>query len=179
MNEEETIKEIARISSGEVTETKEFTVTVEAEISLDDVQTINFDFSAQGYTDKQTITDVTIVDGFISASFDKGTGTNAPMYYTSGTAVRLYRGGVFTISSTSCNILSITINYGGSNTGVGVSQITTFKGEDAVESTVEELSTTSHKITVAGGDFTKFVLTNPATSGHYRFLSISIEYKAV
>ena len=170
----------ATITSGEVTETKEFTVTVEAEISLDDVQTINFDFSAQGYTDKQTITDVTIVDGFISASFDKGTGTNAPMYYTSGTAVRLYGGGVFTISSTSCNILSITINYsGGSNTGVGVSQITTYKGEEVVENSVEELSTTSHKITVAGGDFTKFVLTNPATKSHYKFLSISIEYKAV
>ena len=170
----------ATIKSGEVTETKEFTVTVEAEISLDDVQTINFDFSAQGYTDKQTITDVTIVDGFISASFDKGTGTNAPVYYEKGTAVRLYGGGEFTISSTSCNILSITINYsGGSNTGVGVSQIKTYKGEDAVESTVEELSTTSHKITVAGGDFTKFVLTNPETKGHYKFLSISIEYKAV
>ena len=168
----------ATIKSGDVTETKEFTVTVEAEISLDEVQTVSFDFSAQGYTDQQEIKDVVIAEGFISANFDKGTGQNVPKYY--GTEVRLYGGGVFTISSTSCNILSITINYSReSNTGVGVSQITTYKGEEVVENSVEELSTTSHKITVAGGDFTKFVLTNPATSGHYRFLSISIEYKAV
>lgn len=71
--------------------------------------TVTFDASKQGYTNAQTITDVTITDG-ISVTFTKGTAS--PAYYTSGTAIRCYAKGGFTITSTIGYITKIVFTYG-------------------------------------------------------------------
>lgn len=74
--------------------------------------TVTFDASKQGYTNAQTITDVTITDG-ISVTFTKGTAS--PAYYTSGTAIRCYAKGGFTITSTIGDITKIVFTYGSSD----------------------------------------------------------------
>lgn len=82
-------------------------------------------FSEQGYTNGQEVTSATIsISPSISVFFSKGTNSNTPKYYTTGTAVRIYGGGYFTITSTS-NITSITLSFG---SGDGSNSITANTG---------------------------------------------------
>lgn len=83
----------------------------------------SIDFSAQNYTNQQGISSVSIAEG-ITVVFDKGTNSNGPKYYTSGTAIRAYGGNNFTISSET-TISSITITFGSSD---GSNAITTDDG---------------------------------------------------
>ena len=83
----------------------------------------SIDFSAQNYTNQQVISSVSIAEG-ITVVFDKGTNSNSPKYYTSGTAIRAYGGNNFTISSET-TISSITITFGSSD---GSNAITTDGG---------------------------------------------------
>lgn len=67
------------------------------------------DFSSQGYSNQQ---EVSSYDGTnFSVAFNKGSNSNTPKYYTSGTAIRIYGGGYFTISSES-TITKIVIAFG-------------------------------------------------------------------
>ena len=77
------------------------------------------DFSSQGYSDQQSISSYTGTD--FSVAFNKGTNSNVPKYYTSGTAIRIYGGGYFTVSSTA-TITKIVLGFGGSD---GSNAITT------------------------------------------------------
>lgn len=82
-------------------------------------ETETVDFSAQGYSNQQEITSYTGTN--FSVTFYAGTNSNAPKYYTSGTAIRCYGGNQFTVKSKSStkNITSIVITFGssdGSNT---------------------------------------------------------------
>ncbi len=58
---------------------------------------VTLDFTSKGYTNEQEVTTLTI-DG-VTITFDKGTNSLAPKYYTSGTAIRVYGGNTFIISS--------------------------------------------------------------------------------
>ena len=62
------------------------------------------DFTAQGYSDATIVTSVNGND--CTASFDKGTNSNVPKYYTNGTAIRMYGGNTMTIASTTKTIRS-------------------------------------------------------------------------
>ena len=59
--------------------------------------TVEIDFSAQNYTNAQDLSTLT-VDG-VTLTFDKGTGTNAPKYYTSGYNARLYVGNTLKVAA--------------------------------------------------------------------------------
>ena len=74
--------------------------------------TVTFDASKQGYTNGQVINNATITNG-ITISFTKG--TSSPAYYTSGTAIRCYAKGGFTITSTIGDITKIVFTYGSSD----------------------------------------------------------------
>ena len=76
-------------------------------------------FSAQGYTNQQEISSYTGTD--FSIAFNKGTNSNAPKYFTSGTAIRAYGGNYFTVSSTK-TIAKIELTFGSSD---GSNAITT------------------------------------------------------
>ena len=84
---------------------------------------ISLDFTAQNYTNQQEVSSLT-VDG-VTATFDKGTNNNAPKYYTSGNAIRVYGGGTVTVSSTIGNITKIVIVFGGTD---GTNAITADSG---------------------------------------------------
>ena len=57
-----------------------------------------FVFANMGYENAQDITE--IKGKYVTLTFDKGTGSNSPKYYNTGTNVRLYGGNTLTISST-------------------------------------------------------------------------------
>ncbi len=73
----------------------------------------SFDFSAQGYTNQTAMTSVNSEN--FTITFDKGSNSNAPKYYTSGTAVRVYGGGTMTVASKELTITNISITFGSSD----------------------------------------------------------------
>ncbi len=113
-------------------------------------------FSTQGYSNGETITSATISTS-ISVTFNKGSNSNAPKYYTTGSAVRVYGGNYFTITSTSNNISSINITFssGGDNNDITTSTGTYNNGSWTG-------SAASVKFTVSG------------SSGHRRIASIEV-----
>ena len=80
------------------------------------------DFSEQGYSNGEAVTSLTS-DG-VTVEFDKGSGSTAPAYYDSGSAVRVYANGTFTVSSGN-TISKIVITFGTSDK---TNEITTNKG---------------------------------------------------
>lgn len=116
-----------------------------------------FDFSKKGYTNQQEISSVS--GDNMTISFDKGTNSNVPKYYTSGTAVRVYGGGYFTVSS-SYNISKIEITFGDSD---GSNAITT------------DVSTYTNGTWTGSAKAVKFTI--GGTSGNRRIKVIKVTYE--
>lgn len=112
------------------------------------------DFSAQGYANGQAITEY-VGDDF-TVTFDKGTNSNAPKYYTTGTAIRIYGGGYFTVSSTK-TITKIEIGFG---TGDDSNEITT------------DVVTYSNGVWEGNASAVKFTI--GGTNGHRRVKTITV-----
>ena len=75
------------------------------------------DFSKQGYANAYEV--ASYAGQYCNITFSKGTNTNAPKYYTSGTAVRCYGGNTITIASENLKIKKVVFTFGsddGSNT---------------------------------------------------------------
>ena len=97
------------------------------------------------------------IDNTITASFNKGTNNNAPKYYTTGTGVRVYGGGYFTLSG--ATITKVVFTFG---SGEGSNAITSDVG--TYENGTWTGSAESITFTVGG------------TSGHRRIAGITVEY---
>lgn len=123
--------------------------------------TVTFDASKQGYTNGQVITDVTITDG-INVVFNKGTNSNTCKYYTTGTAIRVYGGGYFTIASTIGKIIKIQLTFG---SGDGSNAIS--KDSGTYYSSTGTWEGSSERITFTIG----------GTSGHRRIKTIAVTYE--
>lgn len=119
---------------------------------------VTFDFSAQGYTNGLAM-DAVAIDANVTATFDKGTNSNGPKYYTTGTAVRLYGGNSMTLTTTSGNIKSIELTF---SSGDGTNAITADCGNFSENAWSGE--ETSVKLTIGG------------TSGHRRIKTITVTY---
>ena len=115
--------------------------------------------SEQGYTNGQEITDVTF-DENVAATFAKGANSNAPKYYTSGTAIRCYGGNYFTVSS-DYDLTQIVITFGSSD---GSNAITTDCG--TYENGTWTGAANSVTFTIGG------------TSGNRRIAGFAITYSA-
>lgn len=120
--------------------------------------TVTIDFSMQGFENAAEVTSVS--EYGVTASFDKGTNSNAPKYYTSGTAVRLYGSNSMTVSAGGKTIVSIELTFG---SGDGSNEITT----DV--STYEE--------PVWTGNAGSVVFTIGGTTGQRRIKAITVKYK--
>lgn len=114
-------------------------------------------FSEQGYTNQQAITTVNGTN--FTIAFDKGSNSNAPKYYTSGTAIRAYGGNTFTVSSSTKTIEKIEITFGSSD---GSNEITA--GVGTYDSGTWTGSATSVTFTIGG------------TSGNRRLSAIAVTY---
>lgn len=120
--------------------------------------TVTFDASKQGYTNAQVINSVTITDG-ITVTFYKGTNSNTCKYYNTGTAIRVYGGGYFTIASTIGNITQVVLTYGKDD------DTNAIKSEDGVfNGTTWTGTAKSIKLTVSG------------SSGHRKIKTIAVTY---
>ncbi len=130
------------------------TVSEDAPILLE----ASINFSAQGYTNQQAIASATFGD--FTVTFDKGTNSNAPKYYTSGSAIRVYGSNTVTVTAPStAEIRGITIGFGSSD---GSNEITADSGTYA--NGVWSGNASSVKFTVGG------------TSGNRRFVTLTVSY---
>ncbi|MBP5386029.1 MAG: hypothetical protein J6Y97_01450, partial [Prevotella sp.] len=77
-------------------------------------------FSENGYTNGETIS--TVEGSNFTITFNKGTSSNAPKYYTTGSAIRVYGGNTFIVSSTTKTIEKIELSF---SSGEGSNEITT------------------------------------------------------
>ncbi|MBQ5643979.1 MAG: bacterial Ig-like domain-containing protein [Bacteroidaceae bacterium] len=123
---------------------------------------VTFDASAQGYANGQVITDVTITEG-ITVTFDKGTNSNPCKYYNTGTAIRVYGGGYFTIASTIGKIIKIKLIFG---SGDGSNEISKDSGTYYSSTGTWEGSSESITFTIGG------------TTGHRRIKTIAVTYQS-
>ena len=118
--------------------------------------TETIDFSQKGYANGEAVSSFKGTN--VTITFDKGTNSNAPKYYTSGTAIRCYGSNSLTISS-SKTITAIKFTYGSSD---GTNDITVDKGTFTKDSWTG--SATSVKFTIGG------------TTGHRRIKVIAVTF---
>ena len=120
--------------------------------------------SEQGYTNASLVTDITIVDGYITGVFDQGEGSNAPAYYTSGSALRAYSNNTLTITASDEveKITKIEITFASTN----------YTGSYA---SAPEGYSISGAVGTWEGEATSVTLTNTAT-GQSRIRSINVTY---
>ena len=126
------------------------------------LSSLNFDFSQQGYSTGEKITNVTL-DSNIVATCSKGNGTADPAYYSTGTSLRLYGSNTITFApsiGTNTTIIQIEFTFDSSNnTGL------TLVGNNG-----------SYNNGVWKGSSNSITFTYPNSSGHVRIKKVSVSY---
>ena len=117
---------------------------------------------SDNYSSNTTLdgTAITIVEG-LTVTFNKASGSTAPQYYTSGTAVRWYAKGTMVFDSSIGNITNITLTFGSSD---GSNSITANPGTFTSPSW--------------SGSATKVTFTQGGTSGNRRIAGVSVTYSS-
>ncbi|HCT17390.1 MAG TPA: hypothetical protein DIW36_08470 [Ruminococcaceae bacterium] len=132
--------------------------------TINEPKEVTIDFSAKGYSNQQDMSGNLTFDKFL-LTFDKGSNSNAPKYYTDGNAIRMYGGNTLTIT--------------GLDKGVIITKITiTFssKSDDGNEIKVDSGNFNAGTWT---GSATEVVFTIDGTKGHRKIASLAIEYEEV
>ncbi len=115
---------------------------------------VTFVFSEMGFANQQEITTITSNDGSVVLTFDKGSNSNTPKYYTSGNAIRVYGGSTMTVASTNGqNITNIAFEL---------------SGNDIVA------STGSYSTPTWTGSASEVTFTTSGTSGHTKYVSFTV-----
>ncbi|MCR4612896.1 MAG: chitobiase/beta-hexosaminidase C-terminal domain-containing protein [Bacteroidaceae bacterium] len=120
--------------------------------------TIDWVASEQGYANAEAVESIDFGGG-ITATLSKGSNSNGPKYYNTGTAIRLYGGNSMTITAEGVTITEIALTFG---SGDGTNGITVDTGDFA--SGTWQGSASSVTFTIDG------------TTGHRRIASITITY---
>ena len=119
--------------------------------------TETIDFSAQGYSNAQAID--SFAGSVVTLTFDKGTNSNSPKYYTTGTAIRLYGSNTMTVSAKGKTIVGITLTFG--------------SGDQTNEITAD---TGSYKDGSWTGSASSVTFTIGGTTGHRRVKSVAVTF---
>ena len=119
----------------------------------------SIDFSQQGYTNAQDLDGVVIgINDDVTIVFNKGTGSNGPKYYNTGTAIRAYGGNNFVVSANgTISNIELTFSSG--------------EGNNAITTDVGTFSTNSWT-----GSADEVTFTVSGTSGHRRVKAVSVTY---
>ena len=146
------------VSTTEEVATKSYTVTItQGKASAAGESVVTLDLTAQGYSNQQEVSSLT-VDG-VTVAFNKGTNSNAPKFYTSGNAVRVYGGGYITVTSDGKKVTKVEITFGSSD---GSNELSADSG--TLTGGVWEGEASSVKFTIGGTTghrrFAKFVVTS-------------------
>jgi len=138
----------------------EFPVEItQAKADASGASTATVDFSAQGYENGSEMPATTKING-VTFAFDKGTNNNAPKYYNTGTAVRMYGSNTMTVSVDGKTIVSIVLGFGD---GDGTNPITT----DVPTYEAPTWTGEAASVTFAVG----------GTSGQRRIKTVTVKYK--
>ena len=131
-----------------------------------DASVVTIDMTAQGYTNSQSVNGVSITSGDATVTFSKGSGSTAPAYYTTGTAVRIYGGNTLTISTgEEMNIKKIVMTFASGSS---------YQPSSATFSVNTPGSATIGATTTWTGEGENIVITHNATSGHWRLKTMQI-----
>lgn len=131
------------------------TTDVEQE-GVEEVECV-IDLTQQGYSNQQEVSSVS--KNPITIAFNKGSNSNVPKYYNTGTAVRVYGGGYFTVSSDK-TIVNVVITFGADE---GTNAITT------------DVPTYSDGTWTGNANSVKFSI--GGTQGHRRIQKITVTYQ--
>lgn len=131
------------------------TTDVEQE-GVEEVECV-IDLTQQGYSNQQEVSSVS--KNPITIAFNQGSNSNVPKYFTTGTAVRVYGGGYFTVSSDK-TIVKIVLTFGNDD---GNNAITTDCGSYNTNTWIG--NSKSVKFSIGG------------TSGNRRIQKITVTYQ--
>lgn len=120
---------------------------------------VTLTYSEKGYTNAQSLDGLAVTVDGVTFQMDKATASNAPAYYDTGTAARVYPGATVTVSSTVGNITAITLNAVQGAESKGTTTLTADAG------TLTDLAWT-------GG--AESVVFTAAGKGHLRITSITV-----
>ena len=126
-------------------------------------------FSALGFQNAEDVTSVKVNDD-ITLTFDKGTNSNSPKYYTTGTGVRLYGSNTLTVQGVAGVEITEVVFTTAANTSSASYQI------NAASSVTVGTLAPGDVTTTWTGDANSFTLTQGGTTGHARIQSISFTY---
>ena len=152
----------ATITKGAASDTKEFVITVSKEEQSGNSEPVtqSVTFSEKGYGNAADVSEVSI-DANVSVTFDKGSGSNGPKYYTSGTAIRAYAKNTITVAAAEGKtITSIKITFGSSD------------GSNDITASCDDFDGSEWT-----GSANSVVFTIGGTSGNRRIASIEVTYE--
>ena len=121
---------------------------------------VTIDFSAKGYANGDAVE--VCQQAPISIAFDKGTNSNAPKYYTTGTALRVYAGNTITISTSIGKIIGVEFVFSSTETA---------DNSNAISSNVGSFASS-----LWGGSSEEVVFTISGSTGHRRIQKFVITY---
>lgn len=120
---------------------------------------VTLDYSTKGYSNQQSLDGVAVVQGDVTFTLAKGSGSTAPGYYTTGTGARTYGGNTLTIDAGANTITQIDFNFTQNNKNYTVNTGTYSK--DNKQWT---------------GSASSVVFTTESGSGHNRIKAITVTY---
>ena len=131
------------------------------------------DFSKAGYANQTVVTSNVSTDENVSIVFAKASANNAPTYYTSGTAIRLYNGGTLTVSAVSGYEIT-GISFKSASGTKYIQYLTVSTGNGSFSST-----TSSGTYTTTGDSEVVFTQVKDANNGttQSRIISITVTYE--
>lgn len=128
---------------------------------------VSVTFSELGYENAQEVSSLTMDDN-ISVTFDKGSNSNTPKYYNSGTAFRLYGGNTMTIESSNSAVIINTVTITSQSGNYVINEASTVSaGTLAIDGTTG---------TITGINSNTVTFTQGGTSGHVRMLTLTVDY---
>ena len=141
---------------------------------------VSFETSKGRYNNAAEVSEIKMNDE-ISITLEKGSNSNAPKYYSTGTAIRFYGGNVMTFTAAEgYEITDITITQpsggNGWNTGStvavdgGAASTDLFKGKTGSQNTEAE--------SIWTGNATNVVVTNGGTKNNVRLGTITVTYNS-
>ena len=122
------------------------------------------DFTAQNYSNQEGVSILTGTN--VKVDLGKGTGSNAPAYYTTGTAVRLYGGGYMIVSTLD-------------ETKVLTKLVITYYGSDKPSSNNFSIDSGNYDASTNTwtGSSSSVKFTNTASKGHWKIQKIVVTYQ--
>ena len=121
------------------------------------------DFTAQGFSNAEVISQVIDSSNTVTATIDKGTSSYTPKYYEDGNALRVYAGNTITIKSTEA-VKSIELVFG---TGDGTNTITT---------NYSTFDDTTDTWTATGTNTKNIIFTIGGTTGNRRIQQMKVNF---